>query len=558
MMWVKDLNCKYLYANKALCENLLMAKSLEEAIGKDDIFFANRERALHPDDKEWHTFGELCKNSDLEVLNSGKPMRFEEYGNVRGKLLYLEVFKAPFYDKEGNIIGTVGAGRDITELKQIQEELKYKSNYDLLTGVFNHDYFLSYIDKRLNRNDFEATVFLIDVDNFKIINDLYGHHIGDLVLKKLINRINKKINSTIKGKHPFIFSRYSGDEFLITVEGNCKADIFIKLLLSALKHPFYLDDINIGILNINIGVYRIEKEDVDVDIHSVLKNAEIAMYKAKRSNLDYVYFNDEFLSSLEHDIHFLEEFKSALLHNEFVIYFQPQFNYLTHNIECSEVLVRWEHPEKGIIPPGKFIPIAEKNNLIIDLDRIVLQQSIEFLEKCISDNIFIRKLSINLSSKHIESSDFIAYFDYIFKNKDYLIPLIEFEITETELMNDIEENIIKLNYLKELGFSISIDDFGTGYSSLSYLNKLPISKLKIDIEFIRNIHNSVEDNELIKIIIKLSNILNLDVLAEGVETVEQREFLLENNCYKVQGYLYSKPLPKEEFLNLIKSFQKDE
>jgi len=206
MLWVKDINGNYLYANKAICNNLLMAKDTQEPIGKGDVFFAMRERAAHKDKPDWHTFGELCFNSDQVVIDNNKAMKFEEYGNVKGKLMYLEVYKAPFYDKDGNIIGTVGAGRDITQLKQIQidlqksfeklqlqqEQLEFQAQHDALTGLPNRILFMDRLTQSIHAAQRDKTlvaVIFIDLDNFKEINDSLGHHIGDKVLIEASKRM---------------------------------------------------------------------------------------------------------------------------------------------------------------------------------------------------------------------------------------------------------------------------------------------------------------------------------------------------------------------------------
>ena len=228
MLWVKDINGNYLYANKAICNNLLMAKDTQEPIGKGDVFFAMRERAAHKDKPDWHTFGELCFNSDQVVIDNNKAMKFEEYGNVKGKLMYLEVYKAPFYDKDGNIIGTVGAGRDITQLKQIQidlqksfeklqlqqEQLEFQAQHDALTGLPNRILFMDRLTQSIHAAQRDKTlvaVIFIDLDNFKEINDSLGHHIGDKVLIEASKRMRAQLRSSDT------LARLGGDEFAIII-----------------------------------------------------------------------------------------------------------------------------------------------------------------------------------------------------------------------------------------------------------------------------------------------------------------------------------------------------
>ena len=250
MLWVKDTNGIYLYANKALCEGLLMAKNTQEPLGKDDIFFAMRERDAHKENPHWHTFGELCFNSDQVVIDNNKPMRFEEYGNVKGELLYLEVFKAPLYDKDGNILGTVGAGRDITELKKTQielekslekleeqkEQLSYQANYDDLTKLPNRSSFHKTLNNYL-KDDSKLAILFLDLDNFKEINDLLGHSTGDKVLIETAKRLQKiTVNTSL-------LSRLSGDEFCIIIKNVDQNEEVLKTIhecMNVMKVPLRL------------------------------------------------------------------------------------------------------------------------------------------------------------------------------------------------------------------------------------------------------------------------------------------------------------------------------
>ena len=565
MLWVKDLEGTYLYANQAICDELLMAKNTEEPIGKGDVFFALREREAHKENPNWHTFGELCFNSDLDVIKQDRAMRFEEYGNVKGKMMHLEVYKAPFYDKNGKIIGTVGAGRDITEFKKVQMELEkslqilekqrtqleYQANHDALTNLPNRILFVDRLNQAMSLADHyknKIAVLFIDLDHFKEINDSLGHHIGDKVLVEFSKRLSTKI-----GKSDTI-SRFGGDEFVILLNDIETLDMitnFIVDIKEIIKEPVLVGSTVLHIeMSIGIALYPND----GVTVSTLLKNADSAMYKAKNSGRNSYSFYDEEMSnkaikrfSLEMDL------REALKKDELVVYFQPQVDAVIEKLVGMEVLVRWEHPTLGFLYPDSFIPLAESSGLIVQLDRIVMKKAILQFKKWSDDGFLPGKLSLNLAIGQIESEDFIAYITTLLTREDCNYHNIELEVTESQIMNNPAKSIQVLENLDKLGISISIDDFGTGYSSLAYLKKLPIKKLKIDKSFIDELPHSLDDIAIAKTIINLCDSLNLEVIAEGVETVQQRDFLVENGCRFIQGYLYSKPLSIEDMTKYMSS-----
>ena len=554
MLWVKDLDGIYLYANQAICDGLLMAKDTDEPIGKGDIFFALRERELHKDKPQWHTFGELCFNSDIDVIKNNQAMKFEEYGNVKGDLMYLEVYKAPFYDKDGNIIGTVGAGRDITKLKKIQsdlqrslkildeqrEKLEYQANHDALTNLPNRVLFLDRLSQSIKiaqRDNKEIALLFVDLDHFKSVNDSLGHTAGDKILVDFSQRLSKKIKTTDT------ISRVGGDEFCIVlndVENLESLSDFILDILSISKEMYTLQDDTIY-LGMSMGIAMYPHDGVDAN--TLLRDADSAMHKAKDSGRNTYYFYDEQMTKKAQEKVFLEtQLRNALLKDELVVYFQPQMNGQTNQIVGAETLVRWEHPELGMIYPDRFIPLAEATGMIVQLDRIVMRKALSQFNKWHKEGLNPGKLSLNLAIKQLEEKDFINFVKNILVQEECSYTNIEFEVTESEIMKNPDKSIKVLQELSDLGISISIDDFGTGYSSLAYLKRLPIKKLKIDKSFVDNLPHDAEDVAITKTIINLCKSLNLKVIAEGVETLEQKDFLLNNGCAFIQGYFYSKPL----------------
>jgi len=567
MLWIKDTEGTYLYANKALCDGLLMAKDTEEPIGKNDVFFAKRERENHSDKPGWHTFGELCFNSDLDVIKENRAMRFEEYGNVKGEMLHLEVFKAPFYDAAGNIIGTVGGGRDITKLKKIQEDLEdslknidkqkilleYQTNYDLLTGLPNRTLFMDRLDQAIevaSRNKTQIAVLFIDLDHFKEINDSLGHEIGDKVLVEFAKRMSARVRSSDT------LARLGGDEFCIilnNIQDAQSISSFINKSMHNIKKPFLVGNSTFYIgMSIGVSLYPDNGENAKL----LLQNSDAAMYKAKDNGRNAYCFYDSGMTVKAHQRIVLEAaLRKAFEEDELEVYYQPQMDASSDTLVGMEALVRWKHPEEGFIYPDKFIPLAEVTGMIVQLDRIVMKKAISQFKQWHKDGFETGKLSLNLAIKQLETEDFLDFLQMQMKNVNCKDSRLEFEVTETQIMNNLQMCISTLHKVRDLGIDISIDDFGTGYSSLSYLKKLPIKKLKIDKSFVDELPHDEEDVAISKTIINLSQNLKLDVIAEGVETLEQKDFLVANGCKLIQGYLYSKPLPRDEMTKFLQDYQ---
>ena len=569
MLWVKDLNGVYIYANQAICDGLLMAKDTQEPIGKGDVFFALREREAHKDKPDWHTFGELCFDSDQTVIDNNKAMKFEEYGNVKGKLLYLEVYKAPFYDKDGKIIGTIGAGRDITKLKKIQldlekslkeldkqkKELEHQANHDALTNLPNRVLFLDRLEQAISlsqRHNKKVAVLFIDLDNFKEINDSLGHDIGDKILVEFTSRMEKKI------RRSDTLSRLGGDEFCIILNDINSVDNvsnFITDSMKTSKDPFIIGNNTLYIgMSIGVSIYPNDGHSAN----TLLKNSDAAMYEAKGNGRNTYCFYDKKMTERAFERVFLETaLREALEKDELIVYFQPQINAQENKLVGMEALVRWQHPTMGLITPDKFIPLAEITGMIVELDRIVIKKALTQFVKWYKDGLNPGKLAINLAIKQIEEDDFIEYIKELLDSQECAYENIEFEVTESQIMNNPDKSIEVLNQISDFGISIAIDDFGTGYSSLAYLKRLPINKLKIDRSFIKNLPEDAEDIAISKTIISLCSSLNLKVIAEGVETEEQKELLLENGCKFIQGYLYSRPLPVSKMTQFLIKYIQD-
>ncbi len=448
----------------------------------------------------------------------------------------------------------IGIVIDITEMKELQQQLAFMGTHDSLTGLYNRNFFFEQLKEliEVSKDDGKYLAVLhIDINKFKEIINTYGLKTGDRILKDIAERIKSNI------KRGDIASRLSGDEFGIIIP-NLKdvedASKIVERIISALENPFKIDHKVIYLtVSIGIAMYPIDGENAD----TLIRNAEIAMYHAKKASQktgksNFEFYSEELGKIVEERIKMKNILKYAIENKkeEFLLYYQPIINIQKMNLEGVEALIRWNSSELGFVESDKFIDIAEKSGLIIQLGNLIIEKAIEQLKEWHDKNIDI-KLSINISSDQFRAKDFLQNLknltrDCQCKNK------ITFEITETLLVENTEKAKFILNEIKEMGFNISIDDFGTGYSSLNYLKEFPFDILKIDKSFLEDILENEKSKAIILSIIELSHNLGALSLAEGIETEEQLKILKEMNCNLGQGYYFSVPLSKEEIEKYFK------
>ena len=425
-----------------------------------------------------------------------------------------------------------------------KEQLVYQLEHDHLTKLPNRIMLMDRLGQAINlsrRDEREIAVMFIDIDKFKTINDSMGHDVGDAILKEVANRLRNAIRESD------VVARFGGDEFIILVDSYKNIHDIITIInkiQKAIKVPISLAESEHKItLSIGISVFPNDGEDP----HMLLKNADIAMYRAKESGRDaYKFFTKHMNDEIQTRIEIENSLQVACEKKEFVLHYQPLVDAGQNKIIGVEALIRWQHPTRGLIYPDQFISIAEDSNLIVEIGEWVIDESLKQIVEWKAKGYSIEKIAINVASRQLESSDLIDYIKKALKRTSCEAQWLEIEVVERYIMKNPKKSIKVLNRLRRMGIDIAIDDFGTGYSSLAYLKNLPVTKLKIDRAFVKNLDESFEDRAIAKTIIALGNGLLMKVLAEGVETNKQKMFLSAQGCNLMQGYLFSKPISAKE------------
>jgi len=432
------------------------------------------------------------------------------------------------------------------QIKAEKHKLFLQANFDNLTKLHNREHFLLELKEallRLSRNNQKLAVLFIDIDHFKEINDSKGHHIGDKVLKIVAKRLKDSVRQTD------VVSRFGGDEFVILLTNiNEENDVteLVQRILEILKKPIILENHDHYISG-SIGISMAPNDSEDAN--KLIKFADTAMYKSKQQGKDrFNFYNAAMTEDANKRLFFKNSLHHALKNCEFELYFQPQVDE-NENLFGAEVLIRWNHPKKGLISPFEFIPLAIELGIIEQIDLWVIESAIIQYNKWQKEGLNVGILSCNITIFQLEKGNIDKELKKLLQKHNFNPKHLNLEVTEEGIMKNPKKSIEILNKIKQLGIKVNIDDFGTGYSSLAYLKKLPISKLKIDRSFIKDIPQDKDDMVIVKTIINLAKNLNLQLIAEGVETEEQRDFIFSNGCDYIQGYFYSKPLNHEEFKN---------
>lgn len=461
----------------------------------------------------------------------------EEWISVRGRALF---------DSEDKATRLAGSLTNITQEKASGEKLLRIAFMDELTGLHNKAYLNSHLEEICGSGDCDsAALILVDLDHFKTINDSLGHSYGDEVLRKIAEIIQSEVGTD----HDIV--RFGGDEFIIIIKDYEDAGIIDEIainLIMTFRNRFDIDGIGFSnTLSMGIATYPADSESLD----ELLQHADLALNEAKaRGRNQYVYYDVSLEAAMKHSLWYEREIKLAIEESQFELYYQPKYHIDTDKIIGYEALIRWHHPEKGLISPAEFIPIAEENGLIIRIGEWVVGEAIRQLDQWHRAGYDYLTMSINLSAKQFKEIKLEEVVSRAMSGKRIKTRHIEFEITETTALHDIENAVSILSGFREQGYKIALDDFGTGYSSLNYLNVLPIDTLKIDKTFIAGSMVDRTGGQIIKTVIALAHAHDMEVVAEGVETSEQLEFLRSESCDVIQGYYISKPVEASEAIGL--------
>ena len=456
---------------------------------------------------------------------------------------------------DGNITNYIGSFIDIAERKQAENEIHNLAFYDPLSHLPNRRLLLNNLQHAIAvsaRNRTGGALLFLDMDNFKTLNDTQGHNIGDLLLIEVAKRLRDCM------REGDTVSRFGGDEFVLLLEGLNEEKAFAAMqargvaekILDALSQPYLLEGREFHSSS-SIGITLFANYSGKLD--ELLKHADTAMYEAKKSGRNTMRFFDPLMQQeLEVRAEMEDGLRTALRKQEFRLYYQMQVNYAGHIIG-AEVLLRWIHPQRGLISPLQFIPLAEETGHILPIGRWVLESACQQIKAWENDpDTRDLQLAVNVSGRQFRQTDFVAQVIEVIRQTAINPLRLKLEMTESIVLHNIDDTIAKMLALKQAGVRFSLDDFGTGYSSLSYLTQLPLDQLKIDQSFVRNIGTKSADAVIIRTIIGMSNNLGMEVIAEGVETDEQCDFLAEAGCLSYQGYLFGKPMPVEQFEESLK------
>ncbi len=453
------------------------------------------------------------------------------------------------FDSDKKPYRITGTNMDMTEIEAYQEELKYVAFHDSLTGLSNRLDLYNQIDTHLtelkNPSSMEAMLF-IDTDNFKFVNDTMGHSMGDSLLLELSMRLLSYAHENC------LLFRLGGDEFILylkNVNNKAQVETYVTNIIKAFNEPFNIDGNIISTsLSIGISLFPVDGNNVD----TLLRCSDIAMYKVKENGKNgFCFYNSIISDEIFARVNIEKHLKAGLENNEFIVYNQPQINVKSKTIDGFEALVRWQNPDLGLVSPENFINIAEETGFIIPLGEWILRTSCKFIQAINKLKSSEYKISVNISVIQLLQDNFTDILEKVLLDTGLSPALLELEITESVIMDSPELIVDKLKLLREKGISIALDDFGTGYSSLAYLRTIPISTLKIDKMFIDDISGSECETSLTDSIIDLGHKIGLTIVAEGVESNYQLEYLECNHCDKIQGYLFSKPLPSSEIEKIL-------
>lgn len=537
-MAIMDPEYRLLAVNQACCT--LSGYTREELIGQSVALLASSEdsrqqyaaiRARLVTDGSWE--GEL-----IETRKSGE---------VYPQWAQLRVVR----DSQGNVSNVVAFVSDLSVRRQVEERLRYLTHFDELTGLANRTLLKERLHAACERSRSRSrsrglAVFYLDLDRFKVLNESLGHDAAD----QLLREVSRRLSTTLSDADTI--ARLSGDEFVVVLEGYGSLANLAHSgshLLSRLRKPILIGDQEL-VVSASIGVSLMP--DNSREAATLLLQANMAMQHAKHLGGNTLqFFTDRLQVSSLDNLKMENQLRRALEDGQLEVFYQPRLNVAEDRLDAAEALVRWRHPQKGLIAPGFFIPLAEETGLIIPLGELVLRQACKQARQWQLEGVAEIRVSVNLSVKQLRQGNFVSLVRQVLEETGLPADRLELELTESQLLDDIDNAINISRQLRALGVKLAIDDFGTGYSSLSYLKRFPVDFVKIDRSFISELDQVGEDSAIVRAIIAMVHSLELKVVAEGVETQAQMDFLKAHGCDEMQGYLISRPVPADEFVKLL-------
>ncbi|MDG4811576.1 EAL domain-containing protein [Hydrogenovibrio sp. 3SP14C1] len=537
---VTDIHNRFVVVNKKFEE--ITGYRQEEVIGKNPSILSSGQQSILFYQAMWQELNDK-DTWQGEVLNRKKD------GTIYPEWLTINAVK----DKEGRLLHYVGLMNDLSQQKATEQEINRLSFYDILTGLPNVSLFKNRLQQSIQMSVHESNqvaLLIVDIARFKMINDAIGYEHGDQLLKGVAQRLNQLLDAEDS------VARLGADNFLILMESfHHKQDVsnFAEEIINTFLNPFEVEG-HEHVLDIKIGI-ALSAEDGDSAL-DLMKSADEALFEAKKlPHNGYVYHSSELATTTSEYFFYEKALRQAIDNNELIAYYQPQIVFETNQVIGAEALVRWIHPEMGIISPVKFIGIAESTGLIIPLGREILFQACQQWLAWQKQGLSLERISVNVSTVQLMHQGFVQSVAQVLEETGLDPKYLELEVTESFLLQNEQEGIAVLHALKALGISLSMDDFGTGFSSLSYLKKLPLDQLKIDQSFIRSLPHDKEDLAIVDAIIAVGLAVNVEVIAEGVETEAQMKYLHNKGCQLGQGYGFSPPIKQEDFLQWCQTFQ---